>query len=78
MHEYGMKARAELGLIKRSSDGRTLQPHYDPDWLDENEEEFWDIASDYAEGVLGLLGFFLDMPQNASGDTGWKWIAGAL
>jgi hypothetical protein len=78
MHEYGMKARAELGLIKRQSDGRTLKPDYDPDWLDEHEEEFWDIASDYAEGVLGLIGMFLDMPQNRAGDKGWAWIAGNL
>ena len=75
MQEYGMSARAKLGMIKRQSDNRTLEESYDPDWLEENEEEFWDIASDYAEGVLGLLGMFLDMPQNQAGDRGWAWIA---
>jgi len=76
--EYGVSAKADLSLFKRSTDQRTLHEYYDPEWLEDHAEEFWDAASDYADGVLGLLGFFLDAPNNLSGNTGWDFIAGRL
>lgn len=76
--EYGVSAKAELGLLERSSDQRTLHQFYDPEWIEDHAEEFWDAASDYADVVLCALGMFLDIPNNRAGNTGWDFIAGRL
>lgn len=76
--EYGVSAGVHLRLFKRESDQRTLHEYYDPEWIEDHAEEFWDAASDYADGVLCMLGFFLDTAQNRMGNTGWQFIAGNI